>query len=187
MKRMFGVAVIMMAVCLPGYGQQATAAESKTTASAAQSLGHDQQFRLAFVVRETDEKGKVLNSREYDAMVGANAHSSDSVVSIRTGARVPVSSGPGNSPQFTYMDVGVNFDVIHFVALSSNRVAMNVQAEVSSFDSTPDQGKTPPVVRQNKWHGDEQMVLGERRVIFSSDDLTSKNKVQVELMVTRVE
>jgi hypothetical protein len=31
------------------------------------------------------------------------------------------------------------------------------------------------------------MVLGERKVIFSSDDLTSKNKVQVELTVTRVD
>jgi hypothetical protein len=85
------------------------------------------------------------------------------------------------------MDVGVNFDVRQFHVLSATRVEMTISAELSSFDSSSDQTKTQPGIRQNKWSGDEQMVLGERKVIFSSDDLTSKNKVQVELTVSRMD
>lgn len=86
-----------------------------------------------------------------------------------------------------YTDVGVNFDVNTFQVLSATRVVMNIRAELSSLDPSSDQTKGQPVIRQNKWSGNEQMVLGERKVIFSSDDLTSKNKLQIELTVTRVD
>ncbi len=186
MKRTLGFAVVMMALCLPVYGQQGTPAESKPAISAEQELGKDQRFRLAFVVREMDEKGKVLNSREYVAMSAAIPHRGDPQTSIRTGARIPVPTGPGSS-QTMYTDVGVNFDVNTFQVLSATRVVMNIRAELSSLDPSSDQTKGQPVIRQNKWSGNEQMVLGERKVIFSSDDLTSKNKLQIELTVTRVD
>ncbi len=186
MKRILGIAVVMMAVCLPVYGQQATAAESKPAASAAQELGKDQRFRLTFVIRETDEKGKALNTREYATMIGAIPQQGDPHASIRTGAKVPVPTGAG-SLQFTYLDIGVNFDINSFQVLSATRVAMRVQAELSSLDAAAKEALDHPVIRQNKWSGDEQLVLGERKVIFSSDDLTSKNKVQIELTVTRVD
>ena len=179
MKRMIFVfaAAMMAAGALPGYAQQSTATEPSHTATVTQQPRLDQHFRLTFVVREVDEKGKVLNSREYMVGVTDNA-------SIRTGARLPMGT---SSSQFTYNDVGVNFDVLRLQVLSATRVGMVVHAELSSLDPSPDQVKEPPVIRQNKWSGEEQMVLGERKVIFSSDDLTSKNKVQVELTVSRVD
>lgn len=185
MKRILGFAVVMMTVFLPVYGQQATSAESKP-AAAAQELGHDQRFRLAFVVRETNEKGKVLNSREYVAMSAAIPHRGNPETTIRTGTKMPIPTGPGSS-QVTYVDLGINFDVNAFQVLSASRVGMNIRAELSSVDPPSDQTKGQPVIRQNKWSGNEQMVLGERQVIFSSDDLTSKNKLQIELTVTRVD
>lgn len=184
MKRILGIAVIMMAVSLPGYGQQATAVESKPAASAAQELGKDQRFRLTFVVRETDERGKVLNSREYETMIGATPHHGEPNASIRTGARIPITVSSG---QVTYIDVGVNFDILSFQVLSPTRVAMDVHADLSSVDPASKDVAEHPIVHQNKWSGNEQIVLGERKVIFSSDDLTSKNRVQVELMAARVE
>lgn len=187
MKRILGIAVVMMAACLPGYGQQATAVESKPTVSAAQELGQNERFWLAFVVRETDEKGKALNSRAYETLICTSPQSKEPNASIRAGARVPVPTSSGGT-QFTYLDVGVNFDVLRFHVLSANRVAMNIHAEVSSVDPAAKEVVDHPIIRQNKWSGeDQQAVLGERKVIFSSDDLTSKIKLQVELRVTRVE
>ncbi|MEO8737748.1 MAG: hypothetical protein ABI380_14560 [Edaphobacter sp.] len=186
MKRMLRFAVVIMAVCLPGYGQQTTAAESKPANSAVQELGKDQRFRLTFVLRETDENGKVLNSREYEAMIGAIPRQGNPNVSIRNGIRMPVPTSPTNS-SYTYQDVGANFDINSFTVVSSNRVALNVSAEVSNIDSAAKNPVNPPLIRQNKWTGNEQIVLGERKVIFSSDDLTSRNKMQVELTVTRVD
>jgi len=187
MRRILGFAVVIMTAFLPVYGQQTTSAVSKPAAPAAQELGHDQRFRLAFLVRETDDKGKVLNSREYIAMIAAIPHRGDPETTIRTGTKVPIPIGGPGSSQVTYVDLGINFDVNAFQVLSASRVGMNIRAELSSVDPSSDQTKGQPVIRQNKWSGDEQMVLGERKVIFSSDDLTSKNKVQVELTVTRVD
>jgi hypothetical protein len=186
MKRILVFAVVMMAVCLSGYGQEIKAAEPNHAAPVAQELGHDQRFRLTFVVREADEKGKVLNSREYEAMIAATPHHAEPNASIRTGARIPAPNSPG-SAMYSYMDVGVNFDILSFQVLSATRVAMDIHAELSSIDSAAKNPVNPPLIRQNKWTGNEQIVLGERKVIFSSDDLTSKNKVQVELTVTRVD
>lgn len=185
MRRMLKLAVVMMTVCLSGYGQQAAGSESKQATPAAQELGKDQSFRLTFIVREVDEKGKALNSREYEAVIGAIPHQGPPNVSIRNGVRVPVQISP--SSQFTYQDVGANFDINSFTVMSSNRVAMNVGANISNIDTAAKESAGPPLIRQNKWSGNEQMVLGERKVIFSSDDLTSKNKLQVELSVTRVD
>jgi hypothetical protein len=119
-------------------------------------------------------------------MIGAIPHQGAANVSIRNGVRVPVLTS-GAVSQFTYQDVGANFDINSFTVMSSNRVAMNVGANISNIDTANKGTAGPPLIRENKWMGNEQMVLGERRVIFSSDDLTSKNKLQVDLMVTRVE
>ncbi|HZY63606.1 MAG TPA: hypothetical protein VFE38_13885 [Edaphobacter sp.] len=182
MKRigfLFG-SILMVAISLPTYSQQ-TKPEGDHTTPAMQQSVQSGRFKLTFIVREMDEKGKLLNSREYEALVGLGPHG-DPLTSIRTGARVPVRS---SSMQYSYLDLGVNFDVQRFQVLSATRVAMNVQADLSRSDAAAQEG-TPPIIRQNKWAGNEEMTLGERKVIFSSDDLTSKNKVQVELTVTEV-
>jgi len=186
MKRMIFAAIMMGAISLTGLAQQPAAAEPNHVTPPAQELGHDQRFRLTFIIRETDENGKALNSREYETMIGAIPHRGDPNASIRTGARVPVPTGAG-SLQFTYLDIGVNFDINSFQVLSATRVAMDVHADLSSIDPVEKQIADHPVIRQNKWSGSEQMVLGERKTIFSSDDLTSKNRVQVELTVTRID
>ena len=183
MKRpAFVFVILMIAATLPGYAQKSEPAKPTPAAPLAQP-GRDQQyFRLTFVVREVNENGKVVNSREYvtnaaDSLSGLNA-------SIRTGARVPISTGVGT--QWQYIDVGVNFDVRQLHVLSQTSIGMKVDADLSSYDSSSEPTKSMPVIHQNKWSGDEQMTLGQPKVIFSSDDLTSKNKVQVELTVTKV-
>jgi len=43
-----------------------------------------------------------------------------------------------------------------------------------------------PVTRTNEWAGNILMPIGERKAIFSSDDLASKHTLQLDLLVTRV-
>ena len=183
MKKILVLATVMVMASLPGYGQKPAA--PAPAGPAAKEQVPQQSYRLAFVVRETDERGKVLNSREYESMIAATPHHGEPNASIRTGARIPVQASSG---QFTYMDVGVNFDILSFQVLSPTRIAMDVHAELSSVDTAGKQVQIvgQPVIHQNKWSGTEQMTLGQPKVIFTSDDLTSKNKVQVELTVTEV-
>jgi Bacterial type II and III secretion system protein. len=174
------------------FGQQA---ESKgksdaTEAKAAQAVEQteapqeERSFQLTFTVRELDENGKVVNSRKYVTMAATGPRANGGGGNIRTGAKIPVPTG-ANSSQFTYLDVGANFDVSRVRVIKSNRVAMQVTAEISSFDS-PATTSTMATIRQNRWTGEVQVPIGGRTVFFSADDLASKKSMQIELAVTPV-
>ena len=159
--------------------------EMKAAGQEARPAASEERLRLVFVVREVDEKGHVVNTREYATMVGAQPEEGKfSRAEIRTGARIPVSVGPG---QGTYLDVGVNFDVTAIRWMTAGRVSMLVTADLSSVDPSSQPNSSQPVIRQNKWSADEQMNLGEERLLFSSDELTSKNRLEVGLSLKRAE
>jgi hypothetical protein len=177
-----------------GYGQ-VTESKGKAESPAAQpqtaqvqssgetEAGQDERsFQLTFVVRELDESGKVVNSRRYDTVVMASSKSGGGMGSIRTGTKLPVAVGSGNG---TYLDVGANFDVNRSRIVKGTRLVMYVSAEISSIDPTATtEGR--PMIRQNRWAGSVEIPIGGHKVIFSSDDLSSKRTMQIELTVTPV-
>ena len=142
-------------------------------------------YKLDFVVKEV-EGAKVLNTRAYS--VTASTERSDAGrCSIRTESKVPYTTGPaaiGGQPQFTYLDVGVGIDC-HSVTVESGQLSLHVDANVSSVvQDAPTPG--PPVVRQNKWSSGVIVPLKKPTVIFSSDDLTTKRQMQLELTATPI-
>lgn len=184
--------VLMSAVLLTAgaaYGQEAdknssatAQAQSQVSAEVAQD---ERNFQLTFTARELDENGKVVNSRRFDTTVTASskgyAGSGDS--NIRTGAKIPVAVSSGNG---TYMEVGANFDARRARIVKGNRLSMQVLVDISSIDpSNATEGR--PVIRQNRWAGDVEIPIGGKKVTFSSDDLSSKKTLQIELAVVPVE
>jgi hypothetical protein len=134
-------------------------------------------YKLDFVVKELSA-GKVTNSRAYSTITRAE-HSSQS---IRTGDKVPVSAG-GNA--FTYLDVGVNIDVMD-VAQTGADLRMHVTADISSAEK--DTGlPNAPIIRQTRWSSDVVVPLKRATVLFSSDSPASKSQTQLELTATMVQ
>jgi hypothetical protein len=134
-------------------------------------------YKLDFVVKEVDG-GKVLNARTYSAVVSTER----GLCSIRTGNRVPYSTGDKTS----YLDVGVSIDC-RSVKEVPGELTLRLDADVSSVvqeSTTPT--NFPPVVRQNKWASDIIVPLKKPTVIFSSDDLTTKHQMQLELTATPI-
>jgi hypothetical protein len=138
-------------------------------------------YQLNFVLKEVDE-GRVFNSRTY-SMVAATDNSQGGP-SIRTGSKVPISSGGSG---WNYNDVGVDFDC-RFLGEAGKSIFLHVTAESSSLAGAqePPAGNLPPVIRQNKWSATVVVPVGKPTIIFSSDDLTSKHKLQVELTATPI-
>ena len=193
---MIGQMTLMGAVLLiasASYGQQEAKSSPNTAPAQAQAAIEGSQdernFELIFTAREMDENGKVVNSRHFDTTVTTGSPKGGGTGNIRSGVKVPVvtSSNPGASmQQFTYVDVGANFDVNHARVVKGNRLAMQVSAEISGADTAAgDSSKMP--IRQNRWMGDVEIPIGGRKVIFSSDDLSSKKTLQIELAVVPVE
>ncbi|HVJ08572.1 MAG TPA: hypothetical protein VM554_09315 [Acidisarcina sp.] len=156
-------------------------------------------FHLEFVVKEV-ELGKVLNSRSFITSASDQRGSS---CSIRAGARIPVLQG-GDHSQFQYLDAGVNIDC-NRLSMRGNELAMYIKGEVSTFATdmpqessahatsgaetksrSSDSGGLPPVIRQNRWEAMTVVPLGKTTTIFSSDDISSRQKMQVELTVTEI-
>jgi hypothetical protein len=146
-------------------------AQSEAARTAAEPAKY---FRLEFVVKEL-ESGKAVNARHY-AMTVSTADGGTSI--IRTGSKVPVATSPNTS---TYIDVGVNIDCRAAKEIGSD-LGLNVTAEVSSTASPSSQ----PVVRQTKWNSNVIVPLGKPTVVFSSDDVTTKGQMQLELTATPI-
>lgn len=140
-------------------------------------------YKLDFVVREV-EGTKVLNARTYSITISTE---SKAPCAIRTQSKVPYMTGPaavGVKQEFSYLEVGVNIDC-RSVTIEPGQLSLHVEADVSSLlAEAPTPG--PPVVRQNRWSSAVFVPLKKPTVIFSSDDLTTKRQMQLELTATPI-
>jgi hypothetical protein len=66
---------------------------------------------------------------------------------------------------------------------------LHVGADISSIATGSENSPSnllPPVIRQNRWSSSVIVPLGKPTTIYSSDDITSKRKVQIELTATPI-
>jgi len=137
-------------------------------------------FRVDFVVKELDDS-KVISAKNYSAFTSTEGGSRG--CSIRTGNRVPYQSGAG---QFQYADVGVNIDCQH-TREAGGQLVLTIVADISSIPGGAEAAPNAlPTVRQNKWNSTVLIPIGKLTPLFSSDDLNSKRKMQLEVTATPV-
>ena len=145
-----------------------------------QAAAPENHYHLELVVRELGEDGKAVNSRAYHTDISTKP---SSLSQVRTGTRIPVhvSSKEGD---IQYLDVGVNVDCkdVHETAQG---LALGLSVEVSSL-ATPGGVAEPttPIIRQNRWMSSTVLSIGKPTVVFSSDNLENKGRMQVEVTVT---
>ena len=142
----------------------------------AQSLEVRKFYKLEFTVREVDGT-RALSSRTY-SMVAANSRADSPNFSIRAGSKVPIPSSPGS-----FFELGVNIDCYAIRELE-NELSLNVTAEISSAQDAT--APTSPIIRQNKWSSSVVVPIRKPTLIFSSDDLTTKRQIQLELTATPI-
>ncbi len=170
------IAACVVGLMMVASGWAQDNSEAAKPAQAAKSALPGQFYHLDFLVKEVDS-AKTINSRTYSTSIVGNGRNS-----IRAGSRVPISIGTG--PNLQYMDLGVNFDCSD-VREVDGKLALRVQAEVSSIPQGEQttQSQTP-VLRQNKWSADVIVPMGKPTMIFSSDDVAGKGKMEIELTAT---
>jgi hypothetical protein len=136
-------------------------------------------YHLDFVVQELGEDGKPVNSRSYSTAVNTD-RTDNSFNQIRTGSKIPVLSGAENK-DMQYMDVGVNIDT-RAAREIGHQLALNLTADVSSLAAMEGGLPAHPVIHQNRWSANALIPIGKSTVVFSSENLENKGKMQ--LMVT---
>ena len=141
-------------------------------------------YRLDFVLKELDES-KVLSQKAYSTFMSTDERQKGA--SIRSGTKVPYQSSSGG--QYNYVDVGVNIDCQR-VQEVNGQLVVQVSAEITSVPaaSTPGESAVPgvPVIRQNRWNAVAVIAIAKATTLFSSDDLNTKRKLQLELTATLI-
>lgn len=138
-------------------------------------------YRLTYSVQEVGETGKVTNNRTYTTSIATGGGPS---AQIRTGDKVPLVT-EREKGEVQYVDVGVSIDSIRAQEVD-NKLALSVTADITSTTKTTDQTALP-VIRANKWSSNVLVPIAKPTIIFSSDNLQDKGKIQVELTATRIE
>lgn len=139
-------------------------------------------YRLDFNVKELDDT-KVVSTKKYSTTIGVFADTKyNRNAQIRAGSRVPYQVQP-NSTQFA--DVGVNIDCQDAREVNGQFV-VHVNAELSSVPAQEGPITTFPLIRQNRWAALATVDVGKPTLLFSSDDLNSKRKMQLELTATLI-
>ncbi len=135
-------------------------------------------YHLHFVLQEVDGN-KVLNSREYD---GTATTEQPSHCMFRTDSNLPTPSG--------MLSLGVRIDASRLQERSYG-LFLQVNANITSVPEQPQLGISSSsndrsIVRTNQW--DSMLVIPLRKpsIIFSSDDVTSKHKMQLVLTATPI-
>ncbi len=143
-------------------------------------------YKADFVVKEVDASGHVANTRSYSTVLLTD--NSGSPKQVRSGDKIPIqtSGDEKGDVKYQYIDLGVNIDC-RFVHELDQRFALSVTAEVSSVPVGTDlKASLGPLIRQFKWNADVLIAPGVPTTIFSSDDVSSKSKIQVEITATPI-
>jgi type II secretory pathway component GspD/PulD (secretin) len=143
-------------------------------------------YRLTFTTTETDGSKRV--GVQHFAMVVVAGQRTV----MKQGSKVPIATGSynatgntGGQTQFTYIDVGMNFDVNLDELANGVRLRSKVE-QLGIAEQTSGLGSQDPIIRQSLLEGTSFLTLGKPLVLGSIDIPGSTRHVDVEVMVEMV-
>ena len=193
--RKFTIILCLMLLALPlsrkVHAQDTPNAESPKTPEAVKPPAPPvHYYRFDFVIEELSSDGKPINSRRYSTSVNTEDRGT---TSIRTGSTIPIYTGPaekeGQSDQldkYQYRIVGINIDV-HDTREITNRLAINLTADITGSAQPDGSGTRAPITRQNRWQANVLIPIGKPSTVFTSDSIDSKGSMRVVVTATLIQ
>jgi type II secretory pathway component GspD/PulD (secretin) len=142
-------------------------------------------YRLTFTTTDTDG-GKRVGVQHFAMIVTAGQRTT-----LKQGSKVPIATGSysttGNTAQtqFTYLDVGMNFDVTLDEVANGARLRSKVE-QLSIAEQTSGVGLQDPIIRQSALEGMSFLTLGKPLVLGSIDIPGSTRHLDVEVVMEQV-
>ena len=142
-------------------------------------------YRLTYTITELDA-GKIISTQHYSMVVVAGQHTT-----MKEGDKIPVATGSyetdkaTSQTQFTYLDVGMNFDAI--VTEASDGVQLQSKVEQSSLGQPSTiAGVQEPVVRQTVLQGTSFLSPGKPVMLGSIDIPSSTRHFDIAVVLDQV-
>jgi hypothetical protein len=148
-------------------------------------------YRVTYTLTELDA-GKSVSTQHFSMLLGNGEHTS-----MKEGNKIPIATGTysngaaATSPssevqtQFTYLDVGMNFDAT--IAVSGNSVRLRSKVEDSSLDQPVTiAGVTEPVVRQSVLDGTSVLTLDKPFMLGSIDIPNTARHMDIAVLIEQI-
>lgn len=139
-------------------------------------------FRLTYTITEVDG-GKRVGTQHFAMLVVSGQRTT-----MKQGNKVPVATGTYNAgtassqTQFTYLDVGMNFDAT--LDESVNGVRLRSKVEQSSIGEDKSiAGVQEPIVRQAVLEGTSVLTAGKPLILGSMDIPDSTRRLDIEVVM----
>jgi type II secretory pathway component GspD/PulD (secretin) len=141
-------------------------------------------YRITYTIAETDA-GKRIGIQHFSIVA-----SDGQQTTLKEGDKIPVATGTstessGSQTQFTYLDVGMNFDAT--VTTYAGGVYLKSKVEQSSVGaSNTIAGVTEPVVRQSVIQGYSAVALSKPLMLGSIDIPASTRHLDIDVTVDEI-
>ena len=139
-------------------------------------------YRLTYTISDMDA-GKKLSSQRFSLTA-----ISGQKTTLKQGSRIPVATGSyaasnnAQQTQFSYIDIGMNFDVA--VDDMGNGVRLNTTVDQSAIgEDRPGLGPQEPVIRQTTLRGSSFLTPGKPLVLGSLDVPGSTHHLEVQVVL----
>jgi type II secretory pathway component GspD/PulD (secretin) len=143
-------------------------------------------YRLTFTTTETDG-GKRVGVQHFAMVVVAGQRTV-----MKQGSKVPIATGSYNATgstgaqtQFTYIDVGMNFDVNLDELANGVRLRSKVE-QLGIAEQTSGLGSQDPIIRQSLLEGTSFLTAGKPMVLGSIDIPGSTRHLDFEVVMEPV-
>lgn len=142
-------------------------------------------YRLTYTFTEM-EGNKNIGTQHFAMTVASGERTT-----LKQGDKVPVATGSYDSgksqaqTQMTYIDVGLNFDVLLDEAVNGVRLRSKVE-QSSVAEQTSGAGSQDPVIRQTVLQGTSFLIPGKPLVLGSLDIPGSTRRLDVEVVMEAI-
>jgi type II secretory pathway component GspD/PulD (secretin) len=142
-------------------------------------------YRLAYTITELDGD-KTISTQHISMVAVVGQHTS-----VKEGDKVPLATGSysgensTSQTQFTYIDVGMNFDAT--LGEQADGVSLKSKVEQSSVSSSSTiMGVTEPVIRQTVLDGTALLTLDKPVMLGSIDVPTTTRRFDIAVVLQQV-
>ena len=140
-------------------------------------------YRLTYTITEVDD-GKRVGTQHFSMVIVSGQRTT-----MKQGSKIPVATGTvtengshATQTQFTYLDIGLNFDAT--LDESVNGVRLRSKAEQSSLGTDKTiAGIQEPVVRQSVLEGTSILTPGKPIILGSIDIPESTRRMDIEVVM----
>lgn len=139
-------------------------------------------YRLTYTITESDN-GKRVGIQHFAMEMVPGARTT-----LKNGSKVPVATGSYNSgssssqTQFTYLDVGLNFDA----TIDAGADGVKLRSKVEQSGAIEDKlilGISEPIIRQTVLEGTTTLIPGKSATLGSLDVAASTRHLEIEVIL----